>query len=440
MIVKNEALTLRFCLESVRAAVSQIVVVDTGSTDDTVVIAREMGATVISKPWNKDFAGARNAGLQLMQTDWVLVLDADEELDIKAATSLPGLLVGDAAGYLVPIRNYVPTATGRGWDRVTVANDGSHPRAKNAPACFVHENCRLFRRDPEIYFTGRVHELVEHRISALNLRLSRANFCIHHFGQLEAEEARARKASAYLELLRLKVREMPDDALAWVQLGLQEYECSRECQAALQCFDRALQLQPHASEAWVFKGMVLLDAGQHQIALEALDRVDASSPSKALGAHLKGDALHNLGRLEEARAAYRRAVRLTQDDPVVLSKLGYTEVRMGQARRGLETLMRAAKAAPRTAEIRERLMRACIVLDRLPEAAEHAEELTRIDSQPRSYLRAASVWMQLEQKEKASRLLELGLKLFPASTDLQRAWHELSLGSTPNPRFAAGKA
>ncbi len=217
MIVKNEAETLRHCLQSVSGIVSQIVIADTGSTDGTADIAREFGATVISVPWENHFANARNAALRLMETDWVLVLDADEELDSEAKTQLPDLLrPWNVGGYLVPIRNYIPTVTGRGWDRVAEPNRSKHPRARQAPAYFVHENCRLFRRDPEIYFVGRVHELVEPRIQALGRRLPMAPICIHHFGQLAQEESRNRKAAAYRDLLRLKVQDLPNDAMAWI--------------------------------------------------------------------------------------------------------------------------------------------------------------------------------------------------------------------------------
>src|SRR5215467_14034179 len=92
MIVKNEAHTLRMCLESVQGIVSQIVVADTGSTDTSVDIAREFGATVIAIPWENDFAKARNAALNALNTEWVLVLDADEELDRRAASKIPQLM------------------------------------------------------------------------------------------------------------------------------------------------------------------------------------------------------------------------------------------------------------------------------------------------------------------------------------------------------------
>jgi len=427
MIAKNEGNTLFDCLKSAQNVVSQIVLADTGSTDDTVAIARDFGATVLSVPWNNHFAEARNAALRCMQTDWVLALDADEELDQHAAMVLPKLLARDFGGYLVPIRNYVSTATGRGWDRVTEPNDGAHPRAKDAPAYFVHENCRLFRRNPEVYFTGRVHELVENRIAALNLKIGRANFFIHHFGQLTKKETdRSGKAAGYLELLRMKVQEMPEEPLAWIQLGLQEYESCKNSEEALRCFDQALNIQPKASEAWIFKGMILLESGRCEEALNALNRADPLAPGKTLRAQLRADALHNLGRLDEARALYSQALKLHRSDPVLLSKLGYTEVRLGYAEQGLKKLIRATEAAPHMAEIRERALKACVASNRLTEAAEHAEELVRIEPNPRAFLRAASVRMQLKQRDKASLLLEQGLQLFPTSADLHRAMSELS--------------
>ena len=265
MIVKNEAQTLAACLRSVSGIVSEIVIADTGSTDNTAAIAREFGATVVPVPWENHFANARNARSALMNTDWVLVLDADEELDAEARNQIPKMLrASNVGGYLVPIRNYIPTITGRGWDRVAEPNHGSHPRARQAPAYFVHENCRLFRRDPGIYFTGRVHELVEPSINALEQRLSMAPFRIHHFGQLAHEESRKKKAAAYRDLLRLKVQELPNDSMAWIQLGLQEYECSREPLEPLRCFERALALEPKATPASLFKGMVHLDLGKYE--------------------------------------------------------------------------------------------------------------------------------------------------------------------------------
>jgi glycosyltransferase involved in cell wall biosynthesis len=84
LIAKNEERFLPQCLRSVRALASQIVVVDTGSTDRTVDIAREFGAEVHSFSWCDDFSAARNAALEHATGDWILILDADEELKPEA--------------------------------------------------------------------------------------------------------------------------------------------------------------------------------------------------------------------------------------------------------------------------------------------------------------------------------------------------------------------
>lgn len=83
MIVKNEADALGDCLKSVQDLVGEIAILDTGSTDETVAIAKEFGATVGHFDWNQDFAAARNEALKLVTKEWVLVLDADETLNPK---------------------------------------------------------------------------------------------------------------------------------------------------------------------------------------------------------------------------------------------------------------------------------------------------------------------------------------------------------------------
>ena len=206
-----------------------------------------------------------------------------------------------------------------------------------------------------------------------------AKFCIHHFGQLVEEEARRAKAAAYRDLLRMKVRELPDDAMAWTQLGLQEYECSREPAEPLRCFERALALEPRATPAALFKGMIYLELGQCDQALAALDAAHPDQHSRALREHLRGDALHNLGRLQEACTAYRDALRLTGYDSVLSSKLGYTEVGLGRREQGMSRLREAARKAPENIEIRQRLMKVLVGLNHLADAAEEAEELASLE-------------------------------------------------------------
>src|SRR5579872_110255 len=177
MIVRNEETMLRGCLASVRGAIQEIVVADTGSSDRTIEIAREFGARIIDVAWQNDFAAARNRALQGIRSSWVLSLDADERLDTDAGRQISNLIAESSdAAYQVTIRNYVLSLEDRIWDRPAQPNDLRLEEARKFPAFVDHENVRFFRRSKEIYFVGRVHESVGPQVQAAGLPLGRAPF------------------------------------------------------------------------------------------------------------------------------------------------------------------------------------------------------------------------------------------------------------------------
>ena len=81
MIVKNEEKNLPDCLASIRDAVDEIVIIDTGSTDGTRQIAASFGARVFDLPWSDSFADARNASIEHARGEWIFWMDADDRID-----------------------------------------------------------------------------------------------------------------------------------------------------------------------------------------------------------------------------------------------------------------------------------------------------------------------------------------------------------------------
>jgi tetratricopeptide (TPR) repeat protein len=428
MIVKNEAYTLRACLDSVRGVVSQIVIADTGSTDNTIEVARACGATVFSIPWEDDFAKARNQALVPMKTDWILVLDADEELDAEAKHLLPGLMADrEVSGYTTTIRDYM---SGRGSyfiGQPSRANHSTIERAKHASSYHDQLTIRLFRNHPEIYYFGRVHELVEYRICKQGLKFVPANILIHHFGHMRELEVRERKHHYYRDLGRIKVKEQPDNPFAWFELGLIEHQGFSNSAGALPCFEEAARLHPPFIRAWLFVAMIEIEMKQPEKALVTLGHAENTEEAAGLRERLKGDALHNLGKISEARGAYQRALELGGPDPLVESKLGYAEVRLGEASAGFEKLRHAVARAPQQSEVHDRLMKACLIVGNLQQAAAAAEHFAACIAQPATFLRAACIHAQLKNWSQAEKLVALGLQLFPHSTDLATAGTEIRL-------------
>ena len=427
MIVKNGAETLRPCLESVRGIATQIVIGDTGSTDDSVKIAHEFGATVVPVAWEDHFAKARNAALAPMTTDWVLVLDADEELDPKAKLLLPALLAApNLGGYMITIRDYMREQTSYFMERLGKPNSSPPERAKAALCYHDQQNIRLFKRNPEVYFYGRVHELVEYRISFLNIPyVVRADVLIHHYGHLRGNEVRGGKALFYRNLGQLKVKEDADNPFAWFELGLLEYKTFQNLDAAMPCFQQTVKLHPPFTRAWLFIAMIHLEKGQPFEALIALEQAEAREDAAGFRERLKGDAYYNLGQIVQARTAYQNALKLGESGPSVESRLGFTEVRMGDTQTGLARLQQAVNDAPHEAELHDRLVKACLVAEDLSGAAEAAERFAGCLGHPKTFLRAASIRAQLKQWERSKKLLQHALQLFPGSVELQNACAEV---------------
>jgi ADP-heptose:LPS heptosyltransferase/glycosyltransferase involved in cell wall biosynthesis/chemotaxis methyl-accepting protein methylase/Tfp pilus assembly protein PilF len=212
LITKNEERFLSQCLASVRGLASQIVIVDTGSTDRTVEVAKQYGAEVYHFDWCDDFSAARNAALEHATGDWVLLLDADEELSPEGKETLQRELTD-------------PTVIA--W-RLPMVDVGREAEGLS----YVP---RLFRNAPGLFYIGRVHEQVfssievrraewglENRIGATKL--------IHHGYTAEVTRDR-NKIERNLRLLEKVIEEFPGEPHLLMNLGLELSRSGRESDA-----------------------------------------------------------------------------------------------------------------------------------------------------------------------------------------------------------------
>jgi tetratricopeptide (TPR) repeat protein len=441
MIVRDAGRDLARCLASVRDVVDEMVLADTGSMDDTIAIARSAGARVIQIPWENDFARARNRALAEVDADWVLVLDADEMLDSRAtATIAPLLRASRFAGYIVPIRNYFRSRNTRLWDRAAVPNDGLLPESREYPAFVAHGNVRLFHRDPEIYYTGRVHESVGPRIIALGRPMRQCNLVIHHFGLAKNAEEIARKNELYRELGREKIREMPENAQAHFELGLVEFDNFHNDEEALKCLVRACELNPKLAVAWQFRALTLVRLKRPEEAMVSLEKCNSLGYATALVSETRGDALYNLGKFAEASSAYEQARRKTPENVSVESKFGLALLRAGEAEKGIGLLRSAIEKQPECYDLHDRLIQAFVWLGQLSEAS--AAAASKLEKSAvlatEDYLRAAGIRAQLGDWERATEVLREGCAKFPASEKLRAALGETE--SAQEMQFTAARS
>jgi len=145
MIVRDAAGTLNACLESVRPWVDEMIVVDTGSDDDSPQIAGSFGAKVFHFPWSNDFAAARNESLRHACGRWIFWMDADDTIDRDSGRKLCELACEDAAdellGYVMQV--HCPGPDGQADADVTVV-----------------DHVKMFRNRPDLRFEGRIHEQI----------------------------------------------------------------------------------------------------------------------------------------------------------------------------------------------------------------------------------------------------------------------------------------
>ncbi|WP_294256074.1 glycosyltransferase family 2 protein [uncultured Sphingomonas sp.] len=253
MIARNEARAIARALESARPHVDSMILLDTGSTDETVAIAERCGATVHNFAWCDDFAAARNAALDHSDADWNLVLDADEWLDGGFEALSPAAL----------------------------------PSAQSAPAAFI--GCPQLRNEGTssvarrflprllprgVRYVGRIHEQPVSPLPLVPCALR-----IGHDGYAEAQLAA--KHGRNLALLQAALAEAPEDCYLWYQLG-REHLVRGAAEAAVEPLQTAYRLTPPAAtyrHAVVLSNIrALKEAGRLHDALALVDAEQTAWP------------------------------------------------------------------------------------------------------------------------------------------------------------------
>ncbi len=293
MIVKDEEANLADCLDSARGLFDETVVVDTGSADGTMKVARSFGARVFRFAWCDDFSAARNFSLDQVRTDYVFRLDADDRIPAAQQKRLRALLTS--------LRRERPEAIAF---RVEAAGSPGTP-------LIVSDEIRLWPNLPALRFVGRVHEQIGSALQMAGVSSRPGGVRLEHLGYTDAAIVR-HKLERNERLILLDLAERPDDATSLFELGRCRSMLGDQ-RGALDALMRSLERMPvewdlYARVAFRLVAQLHHELGDSPGALSACHAGLARYPDDAYLAAQEADLLAITGRLDLAAERYRKVL------------------------------------------------------------------------------------------------------------------------------------
>lgn len=312
MIVKNEEDCMDRCLKSVKPIVDEMIIVDTGSSDHTIDICRSYGADIYSYPWHDDFAAARNFGLERATGDWVIWLDADEEVADEGLEQLEHLLSNTAVDlYSVQLMNYYGKQISD-YQVIQMA----HPR--------IFRNGIGFRFKNPIHETLNVEEVLSK--DEMETKMALAPIKVRHYGYLDKVVRDKQKSDRNLTLLLKQLRKQENNA--WIHYHLaSEYYRKKQYERSFQHVNRAIVLflsdgLTPPSLLYKLKYSILLSLGSFRGAYPAIEKAIQLYPDYVDLHFYKGIMLLFLNKREEAIKAFDRCIELGENQWSHLTQFG----------------------------------------------------------------------------------------------------------------------
>lgn len=298
MIAKNEAINIDKSISSAGNIVDEIIVVDTGSKDNTVSAALELGAKVIESEWRDDFSYSRNISLENANSEWIIFMDCDEVLTEEGGIKLQQLIKS----------NSYKTNTSKEAFFVQVINkmkDGSE---------MTFPSLRLFRNRKEFRFSGKIHEQI---ISSIiknygKKSISYTDITLVHNGYNSSSVNIKRKIKRNLDILK-RYTEDEKDGFYFYNLGT-EYLRLGQCNKALEFFKKSMELtNPNCTYGPVLvkKTMtIMMESGRYRDAAEQLKYYQQVYPDFSDLFYLEAICYEKRGQFSKAKECLKKYMNM----------------------------------------------------------------------------------------------------------------------------------
>lgn len=294
LIIKNEEKYLRRCLSSIKEIASQIIIVDTGSTDNSIQIAEEFSEQIYFFKWRNDFSLARNFCLDRAEGEWILVLDGDEELDVKCWGPLSEKIQAiDVEAYFLNVKHNLS----KSQDKFDIPDF----------------QIRLFRNNGKYRYRGVIHENILDSIldfnSSARIELAR-EISIMHYGYAEAEIENRYRLKRNADLINKTFFREEDEETKHFHLGQENYNHNNFEEALehfLFVYEKSNKLHNPKLVSYISLSLFLLNRS-----FDALDFVDcalAKSPDMGDLYYIKAVIHNNNSQYALAYEAYTECLQ-----------------------------------------------------------------------------------------------------------------------------------
>ena len=295
MIVKNEADCLARCIESLQSIPDEMIIVDTGSTDNTVEVAKKYGAIIKTYEWNNNFAQARNYALSFASKEWILVLDADEYLRPEDYNLFVSLLNAEGIdSYYIKTLNFT--------------------EPNNPASCMINLNHRLFKNHKGFHYVGAIHEQL---ISDEKVISKTTDLGFYHTGYLKEVVKSKNKPKRNSQILQSILDEDPNNSFHQFNLANEMFQLEKY-EEAIELYNQAYEHttvgQGYLPKLIVFRINALVANHQEKKALLAANEGIRLYPTFTHLMFVKGTIEEKLGLITKAITSYETCLTMGRPD------------------------------------------------------------------------------------------------------------------------------
>ncbi len=292
IIAKNEEKMIEKCLTSIKNIADEIIVVDTGSTDETKKICEKFDAKIIDLEWNDDFSEARNACLKEAKGDWILTLDADEFIDFESMVFIKKLSEMDFDAFTFEVRTYSNNENDLNWNLL------NEPKKidENVYAGYIPLPCvRFFRNFKGYYYKNPVHETIDDSLEKKKAKVGNVDIAIYHCESLKGADEIKRKQIVYMEYSKKRIRENPNDVKAYCDIALVKFKFLGEYEEAEEYLLKAQKISPNHIRTYFLLGELYVIKKKFADAAKLYEKIIAISKDEKE----KENAKTNLARIRQ---------------------------------------------------------------------------------------------------------------------------------------------